>query len=417
MTLTGSTAQRRSLAAAVLAALALRLLFALVYWVDKPLTVDQVEYLWLADRLADGHGLTFPEGEQRLMRSPGYPLFLAAVRSLVPGERSIKVAQSIVGALSVLLVAAMARRMGGRLAAVAAAIGAAVYPPLVFEPAYVLSETLYTAVALGTAVLAWQGLDAADEAGRRGRFAAAGVAGGLTMLVRPEFALFLGFIGVLLLWQRHWVPVALLGVFAAVTVAPWPLYNVVVQDRVILLSSRGGPNLWMGNNALARGDGDVGANPAMQREYDAIIAANAHLPPQELERLFYRRSFEFISGQPLAWVALLLRKAFWFFVPFGPSYQARSPLFWFTHAASWLGLLGFSVAAWPRVRRLHPRPWVPAALAASVFATCMIFFPLERYRVPVLDPVLIACAATLAGSSRLDGEAGDSQSVPIEAPR
>ena len=48
----------RWLGLAVLLALVLRLAFAFGYWVDRPLTVDQIEYLMLADNLQDGAGLT-----------------------------------------------------------------------------------------------------------------------------------------------------------------------------------------------------------------------------------------------------------------------------------------------------------------------------------------------------------------------
>ena len=50
--------ERYWLGLAVLLALTVRLAFAFGYWVDKPLTVDQVEYLMLADNLQVGKGLT-----------------------------------------------------------------------------------------------------------------------------------------------------------------------------------------------------------------------------------------------------------------------------------------------------------------------------------------------------------------------
>jgi hypothetical protein len=32
-------------------------------------------------------------------------------------------------------------------------------------------------------------------------------------------------------------------------------------------------------------------------------------------------------------------------------------------------------------------------LAAAAVATCLVFFPQERFRIPVLDPALILCAS------------------------
>jgi hypothetical protein len=35
-------------------------------------------------------------------------------------------------------------------------------------------------------------------------------------------------------------------------------------------------------------------------------------------------------------------------------------------------------------------------LAASSLLVCVVFFPQERFRIPVVDPALIVCAAALA---------------------
>jgi hypothetical protein len=36
---------------------------------------------------------------------------------------------------------------------------------------------------------------------------------------------------------------------------------------------------------------------------------------------------------------------------------------------------------------------VPLLLAASSFLVCLVFFPLERFRIPVVDPTLLVTAA------------------------
>ena len=80
----GHSRARRIVLAAALAGLCLRLLFGLVYWVDKPMTHDEREYLALARSLANGRGLVHDEAievgtGQRFGRAPGYPAFLAAI--------------------------------------------------------------------------------------------------------------------------------------------------------------------------------------------------------------------------------------------------------------------------------------------------------------------------------------------------
>jgi hypothetical protein len=39
-------------------------------------------------------------------------------------------------------------------------------------------------------------------------------------------------------------------------------------------------------------------------------------------------------------------------------------------------------------------------LAASAVLVCLVFFPQERFRIPVIDPALIVCAACL-GARRI----------------
>jgi hypothetical protein len=47
-------------------------------------------------------------------------------------------------------------------------------------------------------------------------------------------------------------------------------------------------------------------------------------------------------------------------------------------------------------RRPH-RPETLVPLAASAVIVCIVFFPQERFRIPVLDPALIVCAGAWYG--------------------
>jgi len=398
--------ETRWLGLAVFLALVLRLAFAFGYWVDKPLTVDQIEYLMLADNLKQGEGLTYDE-PHRLMRSPGYPVFLAAILAAHPGTAGIKAVQALLGAISVLLIAALARRLGGARSGVIAAFLMACYPPQVFQPGYILGETLFTALALASLLLCWRALDATRDNGATSnvvRSTAAGIGLGLSILTRPEALLFAAMFWLyVVVSQRALATGVTIAVVAAATVAPWPLYNVLIHDRVIMLSSRGGPNLWMGNNEHAVGDGEVSGNIAMETAYERILRTDPELSPEQVEQIFYAETFRYVRDQPLHFLGNMARKAFYFWVPIGTSYQHRSGLYWAMHALSFIALLVLAVRALPTFLRVRPFPVVPVALLASVFVTCLIFFPLARYRVPVFDPVLIAIAALSyqAGSRRL----------------
>ena len=394
-------------AVAVVIALAGRLTFALAYWVDPPLTVDQTEYLMLAENLRSGEGLTYGEGEHRLMRSPGYPVFLAAVLSVWDDLVTVKVAQSILGAVGVLLIAAFAYRLSGMRSALIAAFASAIYPPLVWMPAYILSETLFSLLTLSAALLLWCQLDllsGAQESPRGGlvNWSFVGIGGlvGLAVLTRPEILLFVGLIALAFVAGRHWTALIGLLVGTLVVVAPWTASNYVRYDELIFVSSRGGPNFWLGNSALAPGDGGAGATPELREAYDALSEANAGLSPSETERVFYREAFSWIRANPVEWLILEAKKLFYFWVPIGPSYSSHSRLYWIGQATSYLVLLPFAVGGFLRIVRRRNQPIVLWALAGATLLTSLIFFPLPRYRVPIFDAVMIVCAASLARDDR-----------------
>ena len=152
----------RGVAAAVGAGLLVRLLFAFGYWVDKPLTHDEQEYLHLAQNAAAGRGLTYDgpgDGEaevERFGRAPLYPLLLSLVARVTPSASlltAVRVVQSILGGLAIVVIALVARQAAGPSAGTIAAWIAALYPPLVWMPAYVLSESLYMPLAFGNVLL------------------------------------------------------------------------------------------------------------------------------------------------------------------------------------------------------------------------------------------------------------------------
>ncbi len=389
--------------AAVAIGLAARLCFALGYWVDKPTTVDEQEYLTLGRSLAEGRGLVYDDdGREHFGRAPGYPAFLAGVFALGGGTRAYKVAQCAVGALSVLLVAELARRAAGLRAAGIAAMLAALYPPLVWMPAYALSETLYSALALGSACLLGSTLDADER--RHARFTLAALTGaaiGLSALVRPAAIPFLALTVAYLLLRRRPVAALVLGLGAALVLAPWSIAKSRDAGRFVLVASEGGITFWTGNHPLAIGEGDMAANPPIREANQAIRAAHPGLGHDALEPVYYGEAKRFIREQPLRWAWLVARKFFYLWVPIGPSYTLHSALYYGATLVSYLGVLPFALAGGASLARAGGTQAPLALLALSVVLTALVFSPQERFRIPVLDPVLLICAAaTLAGHGR-----------------
>jgi 4-amino-4-deoxy-L-arabinose transferase-like glycosyltransferase len=419
------------LAAALVLGVALRLGFALGYWVGKPLTHDEVEYLQLAQSLADGHGFTYGTAgaagtSPQFGRAPLYPLFLAGIvrvagpalrdqspattlsRSIAvvpqPGTlAAVKIAQALLGGLSILLIAAVARRAAGDAAGVAAAWVAALYPPLVWIGCYVLSEALFIPLAFGAVLVLGRAIDGdpgaagRDAMPRRGPVLAAGVLAGLATLARPMMLFFLLAAGAWLLWRRRALWLVLLALGTALVVIPWTMRNYARTGHVVLVASEGGVTFWTGNNPLARGEGDLAANPDMKRAEIALRQRYPGWTAEQLEQVYYREAFAFIRQQPAAWLSLLGRKAFYTWVPVGPSYRLHSGRYFWASVVSYLAVLPLAVLGFFALRRRGTRPRALWLFAASSLLACLVFFPQERFRIPVLDPALVVCAAAWLG--------------------
>jgi hypothetical protein len=418
---------RRWLAVAVVVGLALRLAFSLVYWVGQPLTRDEREYLSLARSLAAGRGFVYDavvldSPVQPFGRSPGYPAFLAMVgggsrvTTVVP--TAVKVAQSVVGAIGVLLIGLIASRVAGARAGVAAACIAAVYPPLVWLPAYAYSEALFWPVGLGIILLI-------DRLARRPSLRLTLVCGlviGAAILVRGALTLV---VPLAMLWlvvrefgrprgaaptgsvpketgapesaptagvRRGVVAALVLAIGVALVLLPWGVRNYRRDGRFVLVASEGGVTFWTGNNALARGEGDMAANPAIKRASQALHAAHPTLTEDQLEPIYYQEAFTWIRTHPADWLWLEVRKVFYLVVPIGPSYTLHSSRYLVASVVSYGLLLALAIAGLVvGGRRWGATPGTWLMLAAAV-AMCLVFFPQERFRLPVIDPVLILFA-------------------------
>ena len=403
----------RVIVAAGIVALALRLLFGLTYWVDKPLTHDEREYLALAHSLADGRGFGYSNSHatgtsQQFGRAPGYPAFLAAIGPGAPdavsAPRRVKRAQALVGAIGVVLIGWIAFRALGPRAAVVAAGLAAAYPPLVWIPSYVLSETLFSAFALGTSLVlqtATDRGDAARSARAGGPLAlAAGALMGASILIRPAMMVFLPLALWWLLWRRRGIlGIALLAGTVAV-VSPWTVRNYRIHGRFVLVASSGGVNFWTGNHPLAIGDGDLAANPEIKRAEIEFRRAHPGLTAEELEPLYYRDALAHIVRHPVRWAGLVARKAFYTVIPVGPSYAVHSSRYRAASIASYLLLLSLALAGVRTLWRSPSRPSALLLMAGSAVLASLVFFPQERYRIPIIDPALIVCASALISQPR-----------------
>lgn len=240
---------RRRLAPAAIVFLAIALRVAVVAADSgyRPAN-DAFEYDYLARSIAAGEG--YPRsgyllhGGPSAIRGPGYPYLLAAVyASSGDSQLAGRLVGVALGALTVLLVYLIARRVWGRRIGLLAGGLTAVFPPLVLLSRELLSESLFIPLTLG-AVLCL--LNFRRSGGALRWAAAAGALCGLAALTRNT-ALPLLIVAPLAVWTARprlspdslAAPLLVLAC-AALVVAPWALRNSAQFGRFVPLTTSAG---------------------------------------------------------------------------------------------------------------------------------------------------------------------------------
>jgi tetratricopeptide (TPR) repeat protein len=381
---------------------------------DDPLlrpagVLDTAAYFKLAQRAAAGD---WALGPGAYYVSPLYIYFLAVVFK-VAGAAAVhaQVAQALLGAGAVALVARCAARFyGGRAGTMAAAL-AALTGVLTFNEVLILQsalDPLLTALAL-------ERLSAAVIQRTARRFLFAGMAFGLLGLNRPNalaaVAALVVLIAVIGRSRRMAGYALLLAAGAGVALAPAAIRNRVVAGEWLLVSSHGGLNFYIGNNPDA--DGTYRAPPGVTPSIEGQIrdtrrvaeaAAGRPLTDAEVSDHFYRQALRWMRDRPGEAMALFVRKAALTFhssdIPLNYSYAYWSrdepTLLRALVVGPWLlvpcGIAGFVV---PRaVDRRAFLSW--AAFIPAYALSLAVFFVVSRYRLPLLVALCVTSGGALS---------------------
>jgi 4-amino-4-deoxy-L-arabinose transferase-like glycosyltransferase len=246
-----------------LAAIALLGLVVRAYVVVNPVqnpADDSHAYYALSKALYEEGSFGGPEFHDSSDWSPGAPFLYAAAFYATGGARegTARIVEALLGVATILVVFALGWRLGGRWAALFAAVAVAVYPPFIHTTGELMSEPP-AMLTLPAAILAflWAGE-------RRSPWAwlAPGLLFGLSAMFRPEYLL-VGAVFVVFAWVRTWrerewrlglASAAVLLVALVLPILPWTIRNVVVLDRVVPVSTGGGKALYVGTFLPADGE-------------------------------------------------------------------------------------------------------------------------------------------------------------------
>lgn len=381
--------------------------------------LDTSYYVELAQKVAHGGPLAVAEP---FFVSPLYVFFLALVFK-VSGESlmAARVVQILLGTAAVALLYFTARQWFGERTARIAAILFATTGFFTFSEILLLQAALDP--FLTSCTLYFVSRTQIDD--RRWPLAAAGISMGLLALNRPNalaYGLAVAALIAVASWRRSarqaassraWTALGRPAIFVAslfLVLVPNALRNYAVSGEVILISSHGGLNFFMGNHAGADGtyQGIAGITPsiagqARDAQHVAEEAMGRPLSTGEASSYFYSLAEDWIAEHPVEALMLLLRKIAILVnktnvaLNYSYAFYCREPtLLRFLIAGPWLllplGLVGLYL---PSQRFGRSGFWVWASFVPIYGLSVAVFFVSDRYRLPLLVPLCITSAATI----------------------
>lgn len=366
--------------------------------------LDTTAYAELAQRVIGGDwGL----GPGLYYVSPLYIYFLAAGRALTGSYTAVRLIQAVLGTVGIAAMILTAREWFGPRAAFAAGGLAALTGLFAFYDALILQTSLdvfFTATALLCLTYALKRRDLRW-------WLATGVIFGIQTMNRPNIALAAAGLVLVLLCVKQWRHAAILAAGLFIGIAPAAIRNVVVAHEFSLLSSHGGLNFYIGNHAGADGFYDVipGITPSIKGQQEDARRVAEHalgrtLTDAQTSDYFVDQALDWITAHPGDAAFLMLRKLGLVFhaqhvaLPYSyPFFEYDAPTWLrFYVIGPWLlvplGLVGLVFAA-PRTNRKDYLVWV--AFVPAYAAAVAVFFMSERYRLPLLVPLVVGAGGAI----------------------
>jgi 4-amino-4-deoxy-L-arabinose transferase-like glycosyltransferase len=273
----------------------------------------------LAKNIAAGNGVSIDGGSLTAFRVPLYPMFLAAVTLGHQVFLPVLLAQSAIGAGTVLCAALIARELFGNAAAIVAGVLTAIYPYYVVHDTALQETGLYTFLM----VLSVLQLLGVRRSGSVLTAASAGLTLGAAVLTRANLAPFallapfwLALAGGTLAvpWRRRLRIAVICASVAVLSVAPW-LIRAYLLTGSITLSTQNGFFLWLGNNPYTF---SRYPEESIDRSADVAFAGLSSQEKSELEApqnneasiddWFEKRGLDYIRAHPWQTVGNSFRK-------------------------------------------------------------------------------------------------------------
>lgn len=374
-------------------ALAMRLFVLFTEGNRMFLGTDDDNYRESAEMLLRSGVLTYAGWkEPTVFIMPGYPLFLAAVFWLAGSTSwlAVRLFQVVISIAALWFTVKLGDRLGGRWVGLAAGLLAAVYPPNLTAPCFLLTETVFTCLLL-MSLLAFL---RAEDKGSLSWYAVTGLVLALATYFRPTSGLLPVAFGVYLIsrghpWRQTLLNVVVMGAVIGLCLSPWIIRNYMIYHEFIPFTVSGG-------NPLLRGtylnDKITEKFPWVQG--DRILSDRAQMEYGK-KRLIagFRNNF----GAYLRWYTVGKFTDFWG----GPYYYKELtylPAKWvnlFHRLILVFGAGGVITGLWRR--RSRGLTWHFLLICGYFTALHLLYLTGPRYSYPVVQLLIILAAYLLAG--------------------
>ena len=254
---------------------------------------------------------------------PLYSFYLATVYSLfgvsVGAARTVQLFFVLAACVPVFL---LGRRLAGFWGGALAALWYAWYGPMIFLGAMMLAPALVVPLF---ALALWSLMEGLEHKSLW-QLLLAGLSFGLACMGRPNLAILVPVAGLWLLRQpwpgkQRLLAITVTGLGLCTGLAPSWIYNATHGQGLVLVSSSGGINFFIGNNPEASGRFHVPVSEKQDRfsgmthegfqkgtQAVAEAAAGRRLTPAEASNYWYGRGLEFWRQHPLDGLRLVGRK-------------------------------------------------------------------------------------------------------------
>jgi len=270
------------------------------------------DFQWYHDRAVNllTQGIYGFGNEPAATFPPGTSLFFAAIYTVVETPNIIypKIAQAILGAVSVILIYCLSQEAIESRTARIAALMLAFFPSHIAFTSVLASENLFTFLNLLFLFL----LLAKPFRHLLVNYFLVGLGIGLSALVRPvNLPLLFLVVADLLLSFRSYGPnprkaIAYLLIATAgycVLLIPWGVRNYLYFNTFSIASSSGGIDLWIGNNPYATGLW-MDMKPQIEEQFADLSDLNVY----QQDRLFRQQAVSFIINHPHRFFKLYSKK-------------------------------------------------------------------------------------------------------------